>query len=319
MTFCKQMWSILRRQLAGEPKHGINATQHWGNVYLLREARVKRKKVIYNKHGDAIPMDGHVAYLHDPSESTVQGDARLQAVAIRCWGWDGGFSGDRGVDMREVITGAEMNAAATVHEDEAVSGRLVEPPVQDMSDMRHLLLNCKWYQGLSDEEIIRFAAEGMIRHPEKQDYVTCHFHSKNGRYLEFQSASSIRCHFTKVGFHKGCHIQEPVRQPPPPVVIPVTEKTGVWATMSDSSDEEAEMQAATRDAPSRSRSPRVDLLTMSACTQKWVAALVDCFFVVEKRHRTWDRSIEDIFPYPHNCFRSPASGLVSMDMRFLHC
>ena len=300
MTFCKQMWNILTPQLSVAPKVGVNITAHWGNVYLLTEMHMRQKKTITNKYGHDIRMDGHVAHMADSPGYTSAG-ARQPAVAIRCWGWDRGFAGDRNVDMVEVMLGADMNAAAIVHEDPDWEPRLLEPSVESIAALRLFTLSGQWYRGLSDDEIARFAAEGMIRNPEKPDYLSCFFHKKRGRHLEFQSNANIRDHFTKFGFHKGCCIPQPVVEPPVPLLLPVTDDSGVWATVSPTSEDETETEVsrpvpASRPAPSRSR--ELELSSISHSTQIWCAALVDLYLVVDKRSSTWASGIDDILPIP---------------------
>ena len=101
----------------------MNFTRCWGEVYLLREVRLKKRTIITTVRGAQLPMDGHVACLHDStleacnaSVGHMQGYARLWAVAIRCWGWQRRFAGDRSVDMTTVMTAADMNAAASARD-----------------------------------------------------------------------------------------------------------------------------------------------------------------------------------------------------------
>ena len=88
-------------------------------------------------YGADLPMDGHIAFLHDQlqgdaqlSPSQLQGDARQPVLAVRCRGWQRRLAGDRSVDMTDVMTGADVNAAATVHE-----GADWEPQLLEVSTM----------------------------------------------------------------------------------------------------------------------------------------------------------------------------------------
>ena len=115
------MSGILKDHISDDPKLGFNQAAHWGNVYLLREHRLRETATIETEEGVCLPMDGHVAFLHDEaaagsecSAEYEQGDAQLNAVAIRCWGWMHGFDGDRAADMSQVMSAAYSNTAATI-------------------------------------------------------------------------------------------------------------------------------------------------------------------------------------------------------------
>ena len=69
----------------------MNRCPTYGKVYLLRERHTTKLKSIPDSDGQPIPIDGHVAYDAD-------GEKR---IAIRCFQWAKGFTGDRSGDVRQ--------------------------------------------------------------------------------------------------------------------------------------------------------------------------------------------------------------------------
>ncbi len=58
-----------------------------------------------------------------------------------------------------------------------------------------------YYKSIPMDKIQAMVAHGLIIHPEKQDYLTCKHHQRSGRYMEFQSASTLLGHFSENHLH----------------------------------------------------------------------------------------------------------------------
>ena len=103
MTFCQQMWDMLRNQAGRNPRAGWNVISGWGSVWLMREQKTPRRTI--DIEGQSIRINGYLAFM--------QG-LRSPVVAIRCEGWKHGFK--VGLDMSQIDAIAEMNASAVVND-----------------------------------------------------------------------------------------------------------------------------------------------------------------------------------------------------------
>ena len=71
-----------------------------------------------------------------------------------------------------------------------------------LEDMTSFVQGSQWYSTLTLDEILKFWTDGMIVHPENREFLTCKHCKPRQRFKEFQSADTLRSHFTTYGWHK---------------------------------------------------------------------------------------------------------------------
>ena len=73
----------------------------------------------------------------------------------------------------------------------------IETANASLNAVMALASSSQHYKHVALEKIQAMVAHGLIIHPDKQDYLTCKHHQKSGRYMEFQSASTLLGHFSE--------------------------------------------------------------------------------------------------------------------------
>ena len=97
MTYCKQMFGIIEKQLVSKQNRicrGENVTANWGTIFLLQEVFVGARHVSSIGGKRSIMCDGHMSFM--PNN-------RSPVIAVRCLKWINTMSSARGVNI-DVVT-----------------------------------------------------------------------------------------------------------------------------------------------------------------------------------------------------------------------
>ena len=176
MTFCGQMWDLLRGQAVDKLKMGLNPLRDWGSVWLLREKKTLKRTI--DIHGMSILIDGYLAYMSNLSNPVV---------AIRCEGWKHGFQAV--LDMCQIDAIAEMNTSALVNDAPTGVMELDKDTVRlakEAAIAGVMLRSLKYYGSLTAVELSEFTLQGLIA--TRDGWLGCQHHCTKGRPKMFAVA-----------------------------------------------------------------------------------------------------------------------------------
>ena len=176
MTFCNQMWDLLRGQAVGKLKIGQNPFRDWGSVWLLREKKTWKRTIDID--GMTILIDGYLAYMSGSS---------IPVVAIGCEGWKHGFQAV--LDMCQIDAIAEMNTSALVNDAPTGVMELDKDTVRlakEAAIAGVMLRSSNYYGSLTAVELSEFTLQGLIA--TRDGWLGCQHHCTKGRPKMFAVA-----------------------------------------------------------------------------------------------------------------------------------
>jgi hypothetical protein len=89
----------------------------------------------------------------------------------------------------------------------------IETANASLSAVMALASTSSYYKSIPMAKIQAMVAHGLIIHPNKQDYLTCKYHQKSGKYKEFQYADTLLGHFSENHRHT-CESPDPSQSQP---------------------------------------------------------------------------------------------------------
>ena len=307
MLFCKELYRLLKVDLeVDQLKPGLHHTHTYGTVYLLQEQRRRKQPSIVDADGKMIPMDGHV----------ICDEATLKPwFATRCWGWSHGFptTRERSCAIAEALqdTGTRITEAASKQpelEAPSVISVLSEGESGTLEDMISYVQGSNWYSSLTLEEVVQFWTDGMILHPALKSYLTCRHCMSKGKFKEFQSADTLRNHFTTFGWHKQARPvepQEPQEQVPCDMGGAFPCLKGVWEEPSDVEECLGTSSAQPGTTPilaiEDTKTVCYDIVTGDC--EAWLHAFVLVHIAVDRRFVEWTEGCKHLAAVPRQ-FRS---------------